>query len=208
MTTATTIKPQAPKLYAGQPDAETLTWFRAKYPNGITEKSSRAYARELYKTRPSHDDDPEGAAAWHAALTDFQRKMLADSNRQKDAEKDEKARIKFQNRFGLSDDESRKYWALRGLPPKPGEKQAEWQRVYNRLWKALKAAPRANADLSKMTPDEREEHRRAQNRKAQARSRANAKAAEVSAPPVVDEAAAEAAAIAKLDALMDQIDMD
>ncbi|WP_147435500.1 hypothetical protein [Paenirhodobacter hankyongi] len=83
MTTATTIKPLVPKLYAGQPDAETLTWFRAKYPNGITAKSSRAYARELYKTKPDREEDPAGEQDWYSSLTDFQEKLLADANRQK-----------------------------------------------------------------------------------------------------------------------------
>ena len=195
--------PQAYKIepYPGQSRREIKGWIAVKYPNGITGTTCGAYAAELYKSKRDYDD-------WNQRLTDFQRKVLAKTKRRNTAKKDEKDRIAFRDRFNLSDDESREYWKLRGLPAKPGEKQSEWQRIYDRLRKALKATPRTNADLSKKTPDEKKAHRTKQNREAKARSRANAKAAAAINTPALSAEEEEAQAVTALDAVIRQIEAD
>ncbi|MBZ4024146.1 hypothetical protein CKO11_17000 [Rhodobacter sp. TJ_12] len=156
--------------YAGQSEPEIAAWFRCKYPNGQTDKATRAYAVELYKTKPSVGQDE-----WYSSLTDYQRSILDAAKQAKAVEKDEKKRIKFRDEYGLSDEESRELWALRGMPSFDGER-SEWDRARDKLRKRKKAGPRKNADLSTMTPAEREEHRRKQMREAQQRLRANKKA--------------------------------
>ncbi|WP_444870287.1 hypothetical protein ACTTAF_12140 [Rhodobacter capsulatus] len=174
---------QAPALsltpYAGQSDKEIAAWFRWKYPNGATDTSARAYAAELYKSRPGRDD-PAAQNDWYTRLTEAQRAILDDAKRANEAEADEEERIKFRDRYNLSDAESRKYWALRDLPP-VGGKRVEWDRARDRLRKRKAASPRKNEDLSTMTPDEAQKHRRKQNAEAKQRSRAGKKAEQAAA---------------------------
>lgn len=202
--------PQAYKIepYPGQSDREVRAWIKWKYPNGVTKMTCGAYAAELYKTKPDRGEDPAGEQVWYSGLTELQKKLLAKSKRGNAIERDEQGRIAFRDRFSLSDDESREYWKLRGLPAKPGEKQSEWQRIYDRLRKALKATPRTNADLSKKTPDEKKAHRTKQNREAKARSRANAKAAAAINTPALSAEEEEAQAVTALDAVIRQIEAD
>ncbi|SOC14356.1 hypothetical protein [Rhodobacter maris] len=165
--------------YSGQSDKEIEAWFRWKYPNGATDKSPGAYAAELFKSRPNRDD-PTGKDEWYSRLTGAQLAILDDAKRVKGAEKDEKKRIQFRGRYDLSDEESRKYWALRDLPP-VGGKMVEWDRARDMLRKRKSAAPRKNADLSTMTPADAEQHRRKQNAEAKQRSRARKKAEQAAA---------------------------
>jgi hypothetical protein len=144
--------------YAGQSDEEIAAWFRWKYPKGKTDKSSGAYAAALYKSRPGRDD-PAAENDWYTRLTEAQRAILDDAKRVKGAAADEKKRIEFRDKYKLSDEESRKYWALRDLPP-VGGKRVEWDRARDMLRRRKSAKPRQNEDLSKMTPAEREKHHR------------------------------------------------
>lgn len=74
------------KPYPGQPDAEVARWFQLKYPSGLTKRSPGAYCAELYKTQPNKSD--YGAAdweivyaEWYGALTDRQKKIMAQAKR-------------------------------------------------------------------------------------------------------------------------------
>lgn len=165
--------------YAGQSDEEIAVWFRWKYPKGKTDKSSGAYAAALYKSRPGRDD-PAAENDWYTRLTEAQRAILDDAKRVKGAAADEKKRIEFRDKYKLSDEESRKYWALRDLPP-VGGKRVEWDRARDMLRRRKSAKPRQNEDLSKMTPAEREKHRRKQKTEAKQRERARKKAEEAAA---------------------------
>ena len=71
---------------AGQTDADVAAWFKLKYPEGVTEKSSRAYTTELYKSRPRQAEDLKGYNAWYSDLTDRQRGIMADAKRRSDAD--------------------------------------------------------------------------------------------------------------------------
>ncbi|WP_444460565.1 hypothetical protein [Rhodobacter capsulatus] len=165
--------------YAGQSDTEIAAWFRWKYPKGKTDKSSGAYAAALYKSRPGRGD-PTAENDWYTRLTEAQRAILDDAKRTKGAAADEKKRIEFRDKYKLSDEESRKYWALRDLPP-VGGKRVEWDRARDMLRRRKSAKPRQNEDLSKMTPAEREKHRRKQKTEAKQRERARKKAEEAAA---------------------------
>lgn len=71
--------------FSGQPDADVVAWFRAKYPKGLTPMSARAYSAALYNNDkpPSQDDDLAGYNAWYDRLTSYQRKVLEIAKRQK-----------------------------------------------------------------------------------------------------------------------------
>ncbi|MDT1064371.1 hypothetical protein RM190_21095 [Paracoccus sp. CPCC 101403] len=81
---ATTVPDLTP--LPGQSDADIEAWIKWKYPAGPDSKTARTYAGELYRTRPSRDDDPKGESEWYGLLTDGQRKILAESKQQKDAD--------------------------------------------------------------------------------------------------------------------------
>ncbi|WP_417264241.1 hypothetical protein [Celeribacter sp.] len=181
----TVSKPEeniAPSIepYAGQSREEVEAWFRWKYPKGMTEKGSGAYASELYKTRPDRNDDPAKFREWYERLSDYQCKILEDSKRQKAIKTDEADRIKFRDKYNLSDEESREYWKVRYQPKLHGERVSEWGRILDRLRKRKSLPPPKNKKRSEMTELEWKEHQRKLARERKAKSRAKRKAQEES----------------------------
>lgn len=164
-----------PQPLPGQTRPEIEAWRDAKWPNG-RDDWERAYAFALYRSRPKFDDDPAGNSGWYDRLSGDQRAVLEEARRLNALARDEKDRCKFRDRYKLTDDESRAYWKWRSVPRFPGEAQSEWERIKNRLQKKLKAKPRVNADKSKMTPEERKEHRRKQLNEAKKKQRIKKKA--------------------------------
>lgn len=69
----------------GQADAEIAAWMGWKFPNGLTNKSSRAYYGALVKGRP-RDKTSDEYREWMNGLTETQRGIAEDAHRQKDAD--------------------------------------------------------------------------------------------------------------------------
>lgn len=70
----------------GQSSAEVKAWMDSMRPSTKSNMLARSYAREIYKTKPDRHSDPAAEAAWYAALTEFQRKVLKAAAQQRNAD--------------------------------------------------------------------------------------------------------------------------